>query len=196
MSNNTFNLENYHQSILDHINKGQKPDIKLNTRDYQEIQKLMLGINSDITKSSSLTKENLKRLSSINCILYYSRPYSTILDDQFELLLKNSFIHDEIKIQILNASIRHIIERSFSLGTLINNSYLETIKVLLTSKNLEIYFWCLHAIDLIGPRALNLFIQAKNNKPSIFRFYKKYYLKSIQHLQMIENNFRKLRLIK
>lgn len=195
MSTNYQNFENYYQLARTELGQGRRPDIKLKSDEYEKIDTALKEVLRKFA-DQNIDSSSLKTLKMLLCILFYSRPYATNLDNSLCELLNINFEDKNIVVELINTSLKHLVERASSLGTTIPGElYICFEKLLHKNKNLEVYFWCLHAIDLLGPKAVNLFKIAKAKKPSFFKFYKKFYPESLQHLRMLEIKYRKLRLI-
>lgn len=144
-----------YNKLLDTLHKGGRAHLEFSDQLLSEMAQRW---------HECLKNKNSEQLNAILCMLEHARHPSNYFDDLFFLTLENPQSSEQC-IFTLAASWKHLIARWSREGTRIPMRYIEILRTLVQSPNMEVREWTLRTIDQIGPQGkllINEIVLAKN----------------------------------
>lgn len=175
-----MNVQDIYQKIITEINQGHRGHVRFTSDELEELRDL-LGKN--------FKEQNFEKLEKLLCLT----EHSATLYQKFEPILLeilNGKIPDHITIFALNAARKHIIEARFQKGHRLEYNFLETLKVLLTSKNPEVVEWTLRLIEGTGNQGVYFLKEFDKIKPPPWKWFNSHQRAVREIITLLERRWR------
>lgn len=124
--------------------------------------------------SKALEAKDWELMEKIFCLLNNVNRSHEILEGLICKILNRKQVPPPIKIFALNASGKYIIQRRNQLGDKLPAFYLEAIRSLLPSKNVELKEWVLRTIDEMGDQGKPLIGDILKHRPRFLAMFNKH----------------------
>jgi type I site-specific restriction-modification system R (restriction) subunit len=159
-----MDIESAYQEIISQLRDGKRPRVKRSQEEFQELSANLLKlVNEDSINQTELQK--------ILCILDHTQNKSSLFDEVLPECLRKITEKDSL-IYLLSVSQTHLVERLALEGNPLPASYIESLKNLLKSADLEVLEWALRTIEGIGRQSFRLHKEVLEIKPGPLTFNK------------------------
>lgn len=183
-----MDIQNTYDKILQDLKNETRPLLKLKEEDFKECF-LALGNSFENLKNSYNDKKSEEEIKQTLCILDHTTNHSPIFEGILCRILKADFITTEIKIYCLSATQGMIIQRRNFLGEKLPDFYLDTLELLLKSKDPELYEWTLRTIDETGSQGKSLAKTILSSRPRFLKMLNSHYRNSHDLIEMLTNKW-------
>lgn len=176
-----MDIESRYQKVLEELSLGHRG---LQNYDAQEKEFLEMQL------SSGLADKDWSRLEKLLCLIEHASANHPPFEAELIKAL-NSDLPDRLKVFVLNAARKHILNARLQRGQRLTFDFLEALRHLLHSKSPEVVEWTLRTIEECGNQGVYFLREFDKIKPPPWKWFNAHNRAVIEIITLLERRWRR-----